>query len=200
MGAGAGRGPGGAGRGRVGKERREMAPRAGALRVAAASAAHSGFRPGPPDCRMGGGGGGAARPHSFLAWRAGRRWLPRQPGPLAVPAGPRQFLPPGRERSARAAPASGPERRRRPGTPAQSRAPSVRGPNARASLCTERAVRERPWQRRPVAPSGSGKPDPAPLPGRGNFHSRRYLVTRPRCHPGRKSASVKCVGCMNVPR
>lgn len=39
-------------------------------------------------------------------------------------------------------------------------------------------------------PSGSEKPDPAPRPGRGNFHSLRYLVTRPRCHPtGRKSAS-----------
>lgn len=38
------------------------------------------------------------------------------------------------------------------------------------------------WRRRPAAPSGSGKPDPAPRPGRGNFHSLRYLVTRPRCH------------------
>lgn len=67
-------------------------------------------------------------------------------------------------------------------------------------LCTERAVRERPWQRWPVAPRGSGKPDPALRPGRGNFHSRCYLVTRPRCHPSRKSVSVKCVGCINVPR
>lgn len=34
-----------------------------------------------------------------------------------------------------------------------------------------------------AAPSGSRKPDPAPRRGRGNFHSRRYLVTRLRCHP-----------------
>lgn len=63
-----GRRAGSGGKGKAG----DGSPR-GALRAAAESAAHSGFRPGLPDSRKGGGGGGAARPHSFLAWRAGRR-------------------------------------------------------------------------------------------------------------------------------
>lgn len=113
----------------------------------------------------------------FISRGAGGR--ARRRGPLAAPAGPRRFLPPGRER-AHVLP--GPEA---PEAGDRCPEPEARGGRAPGLLCTERAGPERPWRRRPAAPSGSGKLDPAPHPGRGNFHSRRYLVTRPRCHPGR---------------
>lgn len=139
---------------------------------------------------LGGDRGDGARPHSFLAGRkavafgqsSGARGQPR-------PSRAGFFLPAGSRaaRGARAARASRPERRRKPETLSRSRAPSVREPSARASF-----VRSASAGREALAapPSGSEKPDPAPRPGRGNFHSLRYLVTRPRCHPtGRKSAS-----------
>lgn len=107
----------------------------GALRAAAESAAHSGFRPGLPDSRKGGDGGGAARPHSFLAWRSGRRWFPRRQGPQAAPAGCRAHVllrPPAPSGAGGRRPLPEAEPRacggRAPGPPFVPSAPSGRGP------------------------------------------------------------------------
>ena len=178
MGAGAGRGPGGAGRGRVGRERREAVPRAGA--PGAAVAARSGF------LRSAGLEDGRRRRSNaapFISCGAGGR--ARLQGPLAASAGPRRFLPPCRELAHVLPGPAAPEA----GDPCPEPSPGRVGAGRPASFCTERAGRERPWRRRLAAPSASGKPNPAPRPGRGNFHSGRYLVTRPRCHP---SGSEEC--------
>lgn len=157
----------------------------------AAFAARSGLRLGPPDSEPG--CGGARGP--FISRGTGG------PSPAAEAAEPRAA-------PALTAPASSSRprahvlprawRRRKPGTPARSRARSVRGAERPGLLCTERAGRPgEALEEAPAAPSGSGKPAPAPRPRRGNFHSRRYLVT-PRRHPTEGARECECVGRMHA--
>ncbi|KAJ8775619.1 hypothetical protein J1605_001339 [Eschrichtius robustus] len=134
-----------------GKGRREAAPRAGAPGAAAASA-RSGFRRGRQT---------RTRPHSFLAESAGGR--ARLRGPLAAAAGPRRFLPPCRERGARAARACGAGSRL-----PLSQTPSAWGPSARPPLYGAR----RPGEALAEAASGAelfGEARPCPTPGERKF-------------------------------
>lgn len=144
------------------------------------------FRPRPPDSNPGGGSGGS-RPHSFFYRAGGPSLAAEAAGPAGSPgpAVPVFFSPPG---GARAARASRLQRRWKPGTLLGAE-PRVCGGRAPWPPLYRARRRGEALAEAPAAPSGSRKPDPAPRPGRGNFHSRRYLVTRPRCHP---SQSEEC--------
>lgn len=154
------RGPGGAGRGRMGKKKREAAP------------APRPRQPPPPPAAVFASGLRTLLDPRAVAERAwpihfSRKPEGRRPRPRLLPPAPERTCCPG-PAAASGAGSRGPQPGAEPG--------ACGGPSARASF-----VRSAPAGRGPGGGARgagrAGKPAPARRPGRGNFHSRRRLVT-----------------------